>query len=249
MGVAVRTFLLVFVASLFVVLAGVSPGRASAVAVGPPSGAILSPADGAVIPFNTDITFSGNGFDSDGTPLVSGQLYWTSSENGFLWTGGWFQRNSSTLNAGSHTIRLLLTGNNYQQSSVQVTIWIGPPPTATPTSTPTDTPTSTPTDTPTPTPTNTPVPPTNTPTPTATSTPAREPSRTPTPMHGHRCPDFNHDGRVGPSDVAAILHAIEHHTHNLKFDVNGDGRVDWAEFWETIHQVGHRCHAGANRAG
>ena len=42
-----------------------------------------------------------------------------------------FTRNSSTLNAGSHTINLLLTGNNFRQTTVQITIWIGPPPTDT----------------------------------------------------------------------------------------------------------------------
>jgi hypothetical protein len=45
--------------------------------------------------------------------------------------------------------------------------------------------------------------------------------------------------------VVAIVHAIEHRSHDPNFDVNGNGRVDWGDFWETIRQLGHRC--GAER--
>ena len=265
MGVAVRTCLFSFAAFLLASLAMLSPvpSRADAAAVGPPSVSILSPTDGAVIPLNTVITFSGIGADSDGTALVRGQLQWTSSQNGFLGTGPGFMRNSSTLNLGSHRIRLLATGNNNMQSSTQVTIWIGPTPTATPTSTPTPTATNTPTSTPTPlptdtpTPTNTPQPPTSSPTSTATatsvptlaatgtatasatSTPAGVPSATRTP--GRLCPDFDGDGRVGWRDLWRIASAIEHHNKDPKFDVNGDGRVGWPDLWATLRRLGHRC--------
>ncbi len=115
MGVAVRTCIF-FVAAFVLASLAFSPTPASAAAIGPPTVVIFSPQDGAVIPLNTVITFSGAGADSDGTALVRGQLYWTSSQQGFLGTGPSFTRDSSTMNLGLHTIRLLATGNNFMQS-------------------------------------------------------------------------------------------------------------------------------------
>jgi len=274
MGVAVRTCYFAFAAlvvTLFSMLSG-SSQPASAAAVGPSSVSIVSPIDGAVFPVNTVITFTATGADWDGTPLVRGQLFWSSSQNGFLGTGQSFTRDSSTLALGSHTIQLIATGSNFQVFT-NVTLWIGPPPTATPTNTPTltptniptstatstatstPTPTNTPTDTPTPTPTDTPTDtptstPTNTPTFTATNTPApaRDPSPTARPGHPRNCADFDGNGRVDWRDLWLIARAIQHHSHDLKFDVNGNGRVGWADFRATVHQLGHRCGNGPQAA-
>ena len=240
MGVAVRTCYFAFAAlvvTLFSMLSG-SSQPASAAAVGPSSVSIVSPIDGAVFPVNTVITFTATGADWDGTPLVRGQLFWASSQNGFLGTGQSFTRDSSTLALGSHTIQLIATGSNFQVFT-NVTLWIGPPPTATPTPTPTDTPTDTPTSTP-----------TNTPTFTATNTPApaRDPSPTARPGHPRNCADFDGNGRVDWRDLWLIARAIQHHSHDLKFDVNGNGRVGWADFRATVHQLGHRCGNGPQAA-
>jgi hypothetical protein len=113
-------------------------------------------------------------------------------------------------------------------------------PTETPTETPTDTPTASPTDTATPTstPTSTSTP-TQTPTltPTATKTPTLTPTSTPAAV----CGDVTGDGRVTAADVVAEALALLFGSHNARYDVNHDGKVNLTDLMIVIRQLGGRC--------
>jgi len=138
-----------------------------------------------------------------------------------------------------------------------------PTPTDTPVPTPTNTPvpptatsTHTPvpptaTNTPVPTATNTPVPPTATPTntavPTATHTPVA-PSATPTSTPDSApttppvdCPDLNGNGSVGLDDVLVMVKQLGRKPPDLRFDLNGDGRLNGLDLVMVLRSVGARC--------
>jgi hypothetical protein len=252
-----------FIASLTIALAFIvttfAPGSAGAQSANqPPSATIHSPTANSVHPLGTTVLFSGTGLDPEDGVLTGGNMYWSSSRNGFLAIGSSFSRAASTLATGSHVIELIATDSRGQQRRVTVTIWIGDPPTPTPTatSTPTQTPTHTPTPTatsthtPTPTATRTPAPTsTHTPSPTATPRPASStpvPTKTkspvPTPKRPQqRCADVNGDGVVTLRDAYLVGLAVLTGNRNRRWDVDGNGRVNWADFQLTVRQLGRRC--------
>ena len=128
-------------------------------------------------------------------------------------------------------------------------------PTATSTATRTNTPTNSPVVTNTATRTNTPTAtntatrtntPTNTPTAlaTRTATPTASPTPTPTPGGTVGCADVDGSGRVTLRDIFLI--ALHLRSHNLRYDVNGDGRVSFADLIAAIEQFGDRCDRGSN---
>ena len=132
--------------------------------------------------------------------------------------------------------------------------------TATDTATPTHTATATPTDTATPTHTATATPTdTATPTHTATATPTDTATATPSPSatppnpvptststpssiatpRARVCADVNRNGRVDVFDVLRIARHLG--SRDLRYDLDGDGRVGFSDLFESIRQLGRRC--------
>jgi hypothetical protein len=96
------------------------------------------------------------------------------------------------------------------------------------------------------TPTNTSVAPaTNTPQPTATHTA----TRTPTP-EGQVCPDVSGDGRVTIIDLMLMRLGLLFQRFGIyleRFDVNDDGRVDFADVRLVSEHLGERCPGGGHK--
>jgi hypothetical protein len=55
------------------------------------------------------------------------------------------------------------------------------------------------------------------------------------------CADVTGDGRVTLRDALCILHAIQHHSQDPRYDLNHDDRVTTRDLMLVIRQIGRRC--------
>ncbi|MBN2390980.1 MAG: S8 family serine peptidase [Anaerolineae bacterium] len=87
----------------------------------PPVVSINSPADGASFDSNTSIAFAGSASDAEDGDLT-GELVWTSDQDGQIGTGGSF---NAVLSDGTHTITASVTDSGGSTTSSSITISVG----------------------------------------------------------------------------------------------------------------------------
>jgi hypothetical protein len=70
----------------------------------------------------------------------------------------------------------------------------------------------------------------------------RHPTPTPGPRTTHTAnTDFNGDGCTNRADMEILLTAYFNHTTDLKFDLNGDGKVNYQDIFVEMDTMNKGC--------
>jgi hypothetical protein len=91
----------------------------------PPDVAIGTPLDGATMPEEQALVFSGSAYDPEDGPLSDDALVWESDRDGFLGHGETLVLPGLTLSPGWHTITLWAADSDSQIGSASVNIFVG----------------------------------------------------------------------------------------------------------------------------